>query len=91
MLVEFLQLGGLLLTPAPSYELHSRAVFFFEKGSLRGSWTVRKTRQRKSHPVAPTAAHLAKATICAETLICAAKKGDKKNNCVLVAVTLRFL
>lgn len=31
----------------------------FKKGSLRGSWIVRKSRQRKSHPVAPMAAHLA--------------------------------
>lgn len=26
---------------------------FLNWGSLRGNWTVRKTRQRKSHPVAP--------------------------------------
>lgn len=67
--------SGIFWTSALCCELHSGAVF--RKGSLRGSWTVRKTRQRKSHPVAPTAAHLAKPTICAWTLSVQQRKGGK--------------
>jgi len=52
---ELLQLRVFDEVGLPCAELH-RAVF--KKGSLRGSWTVRKTRQRKSHPVEPMAAHL---------------------------------
>jgi len=55
----------------------------FKKGSLRGSWAVRKTRQRKSHPVAPVEAHLAHSHLHRHDLC--------KKLGTLMAVNLRLL
>lgn len=49
---------------------------FLKRGSLRGSRTVRKTRQRKSHPVASMAAHLA-ASHCRDIISVKEKRKEK--------------